>query len=127
MLRDYLVGLSVGRAILWCYFIWYLVVLIRYFDPDPRLWATSLGISLLVGVALCINARASTNGPVQLGRWQTFRFFLIPFCVSSFGALVKDRGFFLVFSPRWDDLAIAVAIYAVLGGTVAALKSRHSH
>ncbi len=43
-LIPYLANLSKGRLILWCYFIWYLVVLVRYFDPSPRLWLTSLGI-----------------------------------------------------------------------------------
>ena len=33
-------------------------------------------------------------------RWQIFRLFLMPFCVSSFAALVKDAGFLLVFPPE---------------------------
>lgn len=40
----------------------------------------------------------------MLDRWQIFRLFLMPFCVSSFAALVKGRGFILVFSPDWKDL-----------------------
>jgi hypothetical protein len=30
---------------------------------------------------------------------------MMPFCVSSFAALVKGKGFYLVFSPRPRDLA----------------------
>ena len=52
MLIRYLANLSTGRLILWCYFIWYLAVLIRYFDPSLRLWLTSLGLSLIIGFAL---------------------------------------------------------------------------
>ncbi|HXT13715.1 MAG TPA: hypothetical protein VN873_19350 [Candidatus Angelobacter sp.] len=36
-LARYLANLTTGRMILWCYLIWYLVVLARYFDPSPRL------------------------------------------------------------------------------------------
>jgi len=51
VLLRYLANLSKGRLILWCYFIWYLVVLVRYFDPSLRLWLTSLGLSLIIGFA----------------------------------------------------------------------------
>ncbi len=37
-LWSYLSGLSAGRFALWCYFIWWAVVLVRYFDPNPLLW-----------------------------------------------------------------------------------------
>src|SRR3954466_3333605 len=93
MLIRYLSNLSKGRLILWCYLIWYLVVLVRYFDVSPRLWLTSLGLSLIIGIALYISTTASGAGAVKLGQWQTFRLFLMPFCVSSFAALVKGKGF----------------------------------
>ena len=38
MLIRYLSKLTNGRLILWCYFIWYLVVLVRYFDANPWLF-----------------------------------------------------------------------------------------
>lgn len=31
-LLRYLADLSAGQLLLWCYFLWYLVVLARYFD-----------------------------------------------------------------------------------------------
>lgn len=104
MLVRYLSNLSTGRLILWCYFIWYLVVAFRYFDPSPSLWLTSLGLGLIVGFALYTNAAASRPENVRPDPWQTFRFYLTPFCVSSFAAMVKGRDFFLVFSPRLDEL-----------------------
>ena len=55
MLIRYLANLNNGRLILWCYFIWYLVVLVRYFDPSPPLWLTSGGLSLIIGFALYIS------------------------------------------------------------------------
>src|SRR5688572_15831474 len=109
----YLRGLSAGRLTLWCYFIWYMVVLVRYFDDNLRLWLTSLGLSLIIGVALYISTTAGANN-VRLDRWQTFRLFLMPFCVSSFAALVKDAGFILIFSPRWGEIAVAAALCAIL-------------
>src|SRR5439155_3855025 len=84
----YLANLSAGRYVLWCYFIWWSVVLVRYFDPSLRLWATSLGLSVIVGLALFINATVPGTRRVRLEPWPTFRLFLIPFCVSSFAALV---------------------------------------
>lgn len=115
MLRKYIEDLTTGRIILWCYFIWYLVVAALYFEPSLKLWLTSLGLSLFVGTALCVNAASGAGGKASLGRWQAFRFYLIPFCVSSFSSLVKDRGFILIFSPRLSDELTALAIYVILG------------
>ena len=118
----YLANLSTGRMILWCYFIWYLVVLIRYFDPSPRLWLTSLGLSLIIGFALYLSTTASSTNKVKLDRWQTFRLFLMPFCVSSFAALVKGKGFILIFSPKPVEILVAVGLCAVLWCAVTILK-----
>ena len=115
---NYLAGLSRGRFILWCYFIWWIVVLVRYFDPSPQIWLTSLGLSLIIGAALFINTTASGKTRVKLEPWPTFRLFLTPFCVSSFAALVKGRGFFLIFSPRWEELAVACGACAALGAMI---------
>lgn len=107
---SYLANLSAGRFVLWCYFIWWAVVVVRYFDPDPRLWLTAVGLSLIIGSALFINATASGKRRVRLEPWPTFRLFLTPLCVSSFAALVKDKGFILVFSPNPWELAVALAL-----------------
>ncbi len=110
----YLAGLSAGRFVLWCYFIWWVVVLVRYFDPNPRLWMTSAGLSLIIGIALTINA-LSGSGRMKPEPWPVFRFFLTPFCVSSFAALVKGRGFVLIFSPQWEEMAAAAGACLTLG------------
>jgi hypothetical protein len=113
-LVRYLAGLSAGRLVLWCYFIWYLVVVVRYFDPSPWLWLTSLGLSLIIGLALLINTTRSGTQRVRLEAWPTFRLFLIPFCVSSFSALVKSGGFIAIFSPHWGELTTAAGLCAAL-------------
>ena len=124
MLLRYLTNLSTGRLILWCYFIWYLVVLVRYFDPSPRLWLTSLGLSAIIGLALYISTVSAGAGRVALDFWQIFRLFLMPFCVSSFAALVKGKDFVLIFSPRAEEIGIAVGLCGALCGLVAILKRR---
>src|SRR6266566_4342880 len=123
-LIHYLSTLSKGRLILWCYFIWYLVVLVRYFDPSPRLWLTSLGLSLIIGFALYVSTTAAGEAKVKLERWQIIRLFMMPFCVSNFSALVKGMGFFLIFSPKVNEVLIAVGSCALLCATVTFLKRR---
>jgi hypothetical protein len=121
-LLQYLRSLSTARLILWCYLIWYLVVLVRYFDASPRLWLTSLGLSLIIGFALYLSTAGSGTTKLRLDRWQTFRLFLMPFCVSSFAALVKNERFILVFSPHWAETGIAAALCAALVLVVSLLK-----
>jgi hypothetical protein len=114
----YFAKLSAGRIILWCYLIWYVFFAARYFDPSRFLWLTSLGIAGIVGVALLISTR--TGGAARFGFWPTARLFMMPFCVSSFSALVKGHGFVLVFSPRPGEdylaLGLCAAFCAFVGG-----------
>jgi hypothetical protein len=109
MLIRYLANLSTGRLILWCYFIWYCVVLARYFDPSPLLWLTSLGLSLIIGCALYLSTTATDKNQIRLDFWKTLRLFLMPFFVSSFAAMVKGKGFILIFSPHLGEILIGAA------------------
>ena len=122
MILRYFSNLSKGRLILWCYLIWYCVVLVRYFDPSPRLWLTSLGLSLIIGIALFLSTTAADSIQVKLDFWKTFRLFLMPFCVSSFAALVKGKGFILVFSPHPSEILLAAVCCSALCLVVAILK-----
>ena len=122
MLKRYISNLSTGRTILWCYLIWYAVMFVRYFDPSPRLWLTSLGISIIVGVALVISTTSSAQGARRQDRWQVFRLFLMPFCVSSFSALVKGQGFVLIFSPKLIENLIALGVCLSFCGWVCLIK-----
>ena len=123
-LRRYLAALSTGRLILWCYLLWYAVVLVRYFDPALRLWLTSCGLSAIIGFALYLSTAGSGTTKVRFDRWQVFRLFLMPFCVSSFAALVKDKGFILIFSPKPAENLLAVALCTLLCLIVFVLKKR---
>ena len=122
MLLNYLRNLNNGRLILWCYLIWYLLVLVRYFDAKPSLWLTSLGLSGIIGFALYVSTTNTGKQKVHLERWQIIRLFLMPFCVSSFAALVKNQGFILIFSPKAGENMAAIILCATLVGTVKILQ-----
>jgi len=111
-LSTYLARLTTGRTILWCYAIWYAVNITHHFDTSLRLWATSLGLSAIIGTALLIGTRSSSSGTTQLDRWQVFRLYLMPFCVSSFAALVKDAGYVLVFPPTLCENLVGLGLMA---------------
>lgn len=115
----YFVNLTAGRIVLWCYLIWYLFFVSHYFDPSVMLWLTSLGLSGIIGTALVIS---TWKGRAALEFWPTARLFMMPFCVSSFAALVKGRGFILVFSPRLSEDLTALACCAGFCLFVAGMK-----
>src|SRR5690606_7302027 len=92
---SYLSNMRNGKMVLWCYLIWYIVTVIYHFDPTPALWLNSLGISAVIGFALLLSVGASDLRSSD--QWQTFRLFLMPFCVSSFSSLIKGKGYVLIF------------------------------
>jgi hypothetical protein len=117
---KYLSELTPGKVALWCYLIWYLVTIAAHFDASPRIWLSSLGISAIVGVALLLSVRS--EAPTSSGGWQTFRLFLMPFCVSSFSALIKGQGYILILPSRPLELYLSLALCAVFVLFVLALK-----
>jgi hypothetical protein len=123
-LSRYLARLTVGRVVLWCYAIWYVVNVAHRFDFRLTLWLTSLGLSGIIGTALLISTQSSSRGITRLDRWQIFRLYLMPFCVSSFAALVKDAGYLLVFPPSWRENLIGLGSMACFVALVTGLKSR---
>jgi hypothetical protein len=106
----YLSDLKPGKVTLWCYLIWYLVTVVAHFDASPGIWLSSLGISAVVGVALLLSVRGESAAPSN--RWQTFRLFLMPFCVSSFSALIKGQGYILVLPSRTSELYLSLILCA---------------
>lgn len=104
MILNYIKHLKTGKIILWCYFIWYCVIVFFYFDPNIKIWLNSIGISVVIGFALQLSVAGSSGRD----NWQTFRLFAMPFCVSSFSALIKGRDFILIVPPNIDQLSIAI-------------------
>lgn len=103
----YFADFSSSKIILWCYLIWYLTTVFFHFDSSIRIWINSLGISFVIGVALLLSVSASKEW-FKKNQWQTFRLFLMPFCVSSFSSLIKGQGFVLIFPS--DTLELMVSI-----------------
>ena len=120
-LLSYLAELSTGRIILWCYALWYGVNVWHHFDATPRLWITSLGLAGIIGAALLISTQSSGRW-VWPDKWVVFRLFLMPFCVSSFAALVKGAGFVLIFPPTWSENLAGLGLIAVFLALVFAVK-----
>lgn len=110
-LLRYLAGLRAGKAALWCYLIWYVVMALFYFDPRPSLWINSAGISLIIGTGLVLSVMPA-GGIGAMEKWALARLFLMPFCVSSFASLIKDQGFMVVFSPHLRENLIAAGACA---------------
>jgi len=126
MIAGYFAKLTTGRIILWCYAIWYCVNVWNHFEGRPRLWLTSLGLSLIIGLALLISTRSSSKGKTELDRWQIFRLFLMPFCVSSFSALVKEAGYILVFPPTLRENLVGMALIVGFIATVLIMRKAAS-
>jgi len=97
--HRYLAQLSASKIVLWSYLIWYLMMSGFYFDASLHLWGTAFGIGGIVGVALMLSTGDITWHRIHTRFWESFRLFLIPFCVSSFSELVKGYGFVLIFPP----------------------------
>lgn len=117
---TYLATLNRGKMVLWCYLIWYFATLWHHFDPTPGIWVNSLGISLIIGVGLLLSVVRPVG--IKTDHWQTARLFLMPFCVSSFAALIKDKNFLFVFPTAGGELAISLGTCAVFIALVAMLK-----
>lgn len=109
--------------LLWCYLLWYLFVVVTYFDAKPTLWLSSVGLSLIVGTGLYLSTAHGNGERTRLSVWQVFRFYLMPFCVSSFSALIKGRGFVLIFHPSLEKNLEALGSCALFCAVVLACKN----
>lgn len=118
----YFAELRASQRVLWCYLLWYLLVLGRYFDPGPSLWMSSLGIAAIVGTALYLSVARAGDRAMRLGSWQIVRLYLMPFCVSSFAALIKGRGFVLIFYPSLRENVTAASACALFVVSTWALR-----
>lgn len=105
-LIQYLYEIKLDKAILWCYLIWYVTVVCFHFDPSVKIWINSIGISAVIGTGLMLSVSSSK---VERDRWQAFRLYLMPFCVSSFSALIKEQGFILFISPNIKETIVSVS------------------
>lgn len=119
-LIQYLYEIKLDKAILWCYLIWYFVVIYFYFDPSLKIWTNSIGISVVIGTGLIFSV--SSGKTSESSRWQIFRLYLMPFCVSSFSALIKGQGFIVVVSPKIEETLVAVSCCVLFLAVVLVVK-----
>lgn len=119
-LIQYLYEIKVDKAILWCYLIWYFVIVYFYFDPSFKIWINSIGISAVIGTGLLLSVSFDATGERDF--WQTFRLYLMPFCVSSFSSLIKDQGFFIVVSPKLEETLVSILFCALFLAIVLTIK-----
>jgi len=105
-LIQYLYEIKLDKAILWCYLIWYVTVVVFHFDPSVKIWINSIGISAVIGTGLMLSVSSSEG---KRDRWQAFRLYLMPFCVSSFSALIKEQGFIVFISPNIKETIVSVS------------------
>lgn len=119
----YLAELTTPRLVLWCYLIWWGFVAVRYFDASTRLWLSSLGISAIIGTGLYLSTVHGGRTRTRLETWQIVRLYLMPFCVSSFAALIKGRDFVLVFYPTpAENVSAALACVAFVAASFLAKR-----
>jgi hypothetical protein len=116
----YFANLSGGKLALWCFLIWYLATVIQHFDATASIWLNALGISAIIGVALYLSVREPGKPPPD--RWTILRLFMMPFCVSSFSALIKGQGFVLIFPPNLRELGVSFGACALFLLLVLSLK-----
>lgn len=93
-------------------FVWYLVMLAFHASAlEAATVVQALGLSAIVGTLLTGNAM----GRSPLRRRQVARFYLIPFCVSSFTAATAPAGFVVIFAPSLlENVLAALAVAALL-------------
>lgn len=109
----YFATLRWTRLVLWCYLVWYVTMIVRYFDPSISLWISSLGISAIIGTALILSTASAIHRP---DGWTVFRLYLMPLCVSSYSALIKGKGFIVLFPPTAGDNLLAFGACAAFIG-----------
>jgi hypothetical protein len=107
----YIASLKLPKLILWCYLAWYVAIVVRYFDPMPSLWISSLGIAVIIGFALTLATQQKDH---KADRWVLFRLYVFPFCVSSYSALIKGEGLFLLFPTEIKGLLSGVIACSVV-------------
>ena len=120
LLTKYFSQIKLDKVILWCYLIWYFVIVYFYFDPALKIWIDSIGISAVIGTGLMLSVSAQKSG--KRNHWQTFRLYLMPFCVFSFSALIKGQGFIVVIPPKIKETTVAIFCCAIFVSVIVLIK-----
>ena len=111
---------SNSKLVLWCYLILWVSTVFHHFDPSLSIWLNSLGLSIVIGLALILSVGGFST--VIQNRWQTFRLFAMPFCVSSFSSLIKGKNFILIFTPSAKEALTSFGLILVFISVVLILR-----
>ncbi len=115
---SYFTHLTFPQKLLWALLIWWVHTVVWHFDPEPLLWLTAVGLGAIAGTVLLVGTHAATPEALKLGAWRSIRFYLVPFCVASFAALVKGQGFILIFPPTpWENVSASAFVTTFLIAT----------
>jgi hypothetical protein len=79
-------------------------------------------LSGIIGTGLYFSTAYAGPTRRALGFWPVLRFYLMPFCVSSFAALIKGRGFVLIFHPDLEGNLLALALCGAFSALVLVFK-----
>ena len=77
-----------------------------------------MGISVVIGTALMLSVSTSAKADY----WQTFRLYWMPFAVSSFAALIKNKHYFVIFSSDIGEVLTALGCCGLFLAIVAIVK-----
>jgi hypothetical protein len=123
-LFSYINQLAFSKVLLWCYVIWYGVMVKLYFVADSALWLNSAGLAFIVGNGLVLSTGGNLIARFKSKFWETLRLFLCPFLVSTFTALTNQQNFTLIFSPKWSENLSAVGLILLFLLLTALVKQR---
>lgn len=104
------------------FFSWWAFIITSFAVP-ARAWGTAIVTSALVGTALNANAyHAPLQEYAHKHQWAIARFYVIPFCVSSYSAVANANSFVALFPVEnvavgINGIAIALSIAAALAIT----------
>ena len=101
----YFAQLNIGIITLYCLFWWYLWILFIFFPFMYLVWINTAIVTAVVGTGLNLNAKpiGFNLSYIRSVPWVVFRFYFIPFCVSSYSGIVMQQSedFVSVFPKRW--------------------------
>ena len=92
-------------------------------DENASCKIATPGYKVYINIGFALQLSVARPAGTRTDPWQTFRLFLMPFCVSSFSSLIKGQGFILILSPNPVELSVALtACMALTGLNVAARR-----
>eukprot|EP01083_Nonionella_stella_P075431 205079_1 len=107
-------------CIQWVLLIWYLWVSAYLATPSVRLYTTGLVGAVFIGLALNANVATSPLSKyVSDNLFMVIRFFLVPFGVSTYSAILHSGGHILV--PGEKEITLWGLVFAIGFGVVAFL------